>query len=147
MRTKCTAVALSLLVGLGGIALAPSAGAAQTPPSAPPPVERLVKAPGFKVTGKWAIYQSNQIHATVDVTQDTQGNLSGTAKKTTGTMVDGIIEQGFVDGNYIYFVINWEDRTKGRYIGSLGADRTLSGDSTDLSTPGSEAKWSTRQTF
>ncbi|MEV0443816.1 hypothetical protein AB0I84_16430 [Streptomyces spectabilis] len=143
MRKRFTA--LALVLALGGIALAPVAGAA---PPASDPVSAVprVKAPGFDVTGTWGIYQSNEIHATLDVTQDAGGNLTGTAAKAVGTAT-GPIEQGFVDGTYIYFVIPWTDGSKGRYIGSLGPDRRLSGVATDLSTPTSQADWNTIRTF
>ncbi|QCX74330.1 hypothetical protein C9F11_03135 [Streptomyces sp. YIM 121038] len=145
MRKRFTALALTLAVGLGGIVLAPTAGAAP-PGSGSAAAAPLVKAPGFNVTGTWGIYQSNEIHATLNVTQDAQGNLTGTAAKAVGTAT-GPIEQGFVDGNYLYFVIPWTDGSKGRYIGSLGPDRRLSGVATDLSTPTSQADWNTVRTF
>lgn len=61
---------------------------------------------------------------------------------TTGTF-----EQGFVDGTYIEFVIAWSNGSKGRYIGSLGADRRLGGVSTDLAHPESQATWASNRTF
>ncbi|AZQ74941.1 hypothetical protein EKH77_30510 [Streptomyces luteoverticillatus] len=145
MRTRFAVVSLALAASLGGIALAPTADAAHHQ-SAPLSVARLVKAPGFNAAGTWSIYQSNVLIATLNVTQDAQGNLTGTASKS-GSSATGTIDQGFVDGNYIYFVIPWSDGTKGRYIGSLGADRHLSGVSTDLAHPTSQATWNTTQAF
>ncbi|MEU7135739.1 hypothetical protein [Streptomyces sp. NPDC046261] len=146
MRTRFATVLLALTVGLGGT-LAPAAATAH-PHSAPASVARVVKAPGFNASGTWTMYQSNLINATLTVTQDAQGNLTGTARKgsTTGS-VTGTIEQGFVDGNYIYFVIPWTDGTRGRCIGSLGTDRRLSGVTTDVAHPTSQATWYTTQTF
>ncbi|MFD8998293.1 hypothetical protein [Streptomyces abikoensis] len=145
MRTRFAAVSLTLAVGLGGIVLAPTADAAHHQPTQLS-AARLVKAPGFNASGTWSVYQSNVLIATLTVTQDAQGNLTGTASKS-GSSATGTIEQGFVDGSYIFFVIPWSDGTKGRYIGSLGADRHLSGASTDLAHPTSQATWHTTQAF
>ncbi|MEU8686615.1 hypothetical protein [Streptomyces sp. NPDC048611] len=144
MRTRLTTAAVALTVALGGIALAPSAQAATAHgPSAAPHASAAVA--DFNVGGFWTIYQSNSANATLAVTQDAQGNLTGTAR--AGSSTTGTIEQGFVDGNFIYFVIAWSDGSKGRYIGSRGSDGSLSGVSTDLTHPTSQATWYTTWTF
>ncbi|MEU3352884.1 hypothetical protein [Streptomyces sp. NPDC037389] len=147
MRTGLvsTVLAAALAVGLGGTTLALAADATTITPTTHRQIQ-LVKAPGFNAGGTWSIYQSNMLIATLKVTQDAQGNLAGTATNP-GSGTTGTIEQGFVDGNYIYFVIPWSDGSRGRYIGSLQPDRRLGGVSTDLAHPTSQAAWNTDQTF
>ncbi|WP_310725556.1 hypothetical protein [Streptomyces sp. N2A] len=144
MRARLTTAAVSLAVALGGITLAPAAQAAT---AHRPSVSPLVGAAAadFNVGGFWTIYQSNSANATLSVTQDAQGNLTGTAR--TGSSTTGSIEQGFVDGTSIYFVIAWSDGARGRYIGSRGSDGRLSGVTTDLAHPTSQATWYTTWTF
>ncbi|EPH41852.1 hypothetical protein ABT390_06010 [Streptomyces aurantiacus] len=141
VRLAVPAVATALAVGLGGLALAPAALASGTHAQAP---SSSAEAPAFDASGTWGITQSNGLHPTVVVSQDAQGQLTGTASvgSTTGTF-----EQGFVDGTYIEFVIDWSNGSKGRYIGDLGSDRRLSGVGTDLAHPGSQATWVSNRTF
>ncbi|MCF3144012.1 hypothetical protein IQ293_12250 [Streptomyces platensis] len=73
-----------------------------------------------------------------------EGKLTGTAR--TGSATTGTID-GFVDGSYLSFVIAWSDGSRGRYIGSRGADGRLGGVSTDLTHPSSQATWYTTWTF
>ncbi|WP_374284291.1 hypothetical protein [Streptomyces sp. UNOB3_S3] len=124
--------------------MAPAADAAH-PQSASAAVARIVKAPGFNAGGTWTVYQTNLINATLTVAQDAQGNLTGTATNSNGAT--GPIEQGFVDGNYVYFVIPWSDGAKGRYIGSLDAGRHLTGATTNVNAPAIQATWRTERTF
>ncbi|MFG2865921.1 hypothetical protein [Streptomyces sioyaensis] len=144
MRVRLVTAAVALSVALGGTVLAaPAAQAAAHRPSVAP-VAKAAEA-GFNVGGIWTLYQSNSSNTTLSVTQDAQGNLTGIAK--AGSATTGTIEQGFVDGSYLYFVIAWSDGSKGRYIGSRGADGRLSGVSTDLAHPSSQATWYTTWTF
>ncbi|WP_435244778.1 hypothetical protein [Streptomyces sioyaensis] len=143
MRVRLLTAAVVLSVALGGTALAPAAQAATHRPAAASVAKAA--APGFNVGGIWTVYQSNSSNSTLSVTQDAQGNLTGIAR--AGSSTTGTIEQGFVDGSYIYFVISWNNGSKGRYIGSRGADGTLSGISTDLTHPSSQATWYTTWTF
>jgi hypothetical protein len=136
-----TALVAALAIGLGGSALAPAAHAAPTPAQA-----QSIQVAGFNAAGTWDEFQNNSYNATLTVAQDALGNLSGSAAQSDGIGI-GTIAQGFVDGSYIYFVINWTDGRQGRYIGSLQADHTLSGVSTDLAHPSSQAAWSTTSTF
>ncbi|WP_405836591.1 hypothetical protein OG528_05345 [Streptomyces platensis] len=142
MRVRLVTAAVALSVALGGTVLvAPAAQAAAHRPSA---VVAKAAAAGFNVGGIWTLYQSNSANVTLSVTQDGQGKLTGIAR--TGSATTGTIE-GFVDGSYLYFVIAWSDGSRGRYIGSRGADGRLSGVSTDLAHPSSQATWYTTWTF
>ncbi|WP_405656226.1 hypothetical protein [Streptomyces sp. RK9] len=151
LRLAAPAVTAALAIALGGLALTPTAAASPTSPTVSPAsassassVPSVKDAPAFDASGTWGVTQSNGFHPTVHVTQDALGKLSGTASYggTTGTF-----EQGFVDGTYIEFVIAWSNGSKGRYIGSLGADRRLGGVGTDLAHPESQATWASNRTF
>lgn len=141
MRTKLAAAGLTLLLGIGGLALAPAAGATTV---ASAPRAALAAAPGFDPSGTWQLVQSNDATPTLNVTQDGSGRLFGTASYSN---VVGTIETGSVDGSSISFTIGWSNGTRGRYTGSLGFDRRLSGTTFDLNNPGSQATWFTPRTF
>ncbi|MFD4635518.1 hypothetical protein ACFVYR_32165 [Streptomyces sp. NPDC058284] len=141
MRTKLAATGLALLLGIGGLALAPAAGATTV---APEHQASLTAAPGFYAGGTWQLVQSNSTTTTLNVTQDDNGRLFGTASYSN---VVGTIENGSVDGPNISFTIGWSNGLRGRYTGSLGFDRRLSGTTFDLTHPGSQATWFTPRTF
>ena len=147
MRTKLAAAGLTLALALaiGGTALSVPAAVAAAP-SAASAAERTatITSPGFYAGGTWQLYQSNGIAVTLNVTQDGGGRLYGTGV-FGGTV--GTIEQGAVDGTAIYFTIGWSNGSKGRYTGSLGPDRRLSGTTFDLNNPTHQATWSTSRTF
>ncbi|MEU8994788.1 hypothetical protein AB0952_33490 [Streptomyces caniferus] len=144
MRVRLVPAAVALSIALGGSVLAAPAAQAATHRPSTAPVAKAAAA-DFNVGGIWTLYQSNSANATLSVTQDAQGNLTGIAR--TGSATTGTIAQGFVDGSYVYFVIAWNDGATGRYIGSRGADGRLSGVSTDLAHPSSQATWYTTWTF
>ena len=144
MRVRLVPAAVALSVALGGTVLAAPAAQAATHRPSVAPAAKAAEA-GFNVGGIWTLYQSNSSNATLSVTQDAQGKLTGIAR--TGSATTGTIEQGFVDGSYLSFVIAWSDGSTGRYIGSRGTDRRLSGVTTDLAHPSSHATWYTTWTF
>ncbi|WP_339155973.1 hypothetical protein [Actinomadura luteofluorescens] len=143
MIFKLAATALTLAAGAGGLALLPSAALAApaAPPSAP---GRVLGAPAFNAGGTYRLFQSNGAEPQVNVTQDGSGRLFGTA--SVGGAV-GTIEQGAVEGASISFTIGWSDGARGRYVGSLGSDRRLTGITFDLTHPSSQATWFTDRTF
>ncbi|MEU7827621.1 MULTISPECIES: hypothetical protein [unclassified Nonomuraea] len=79
----------------------------------------------------------------MNVTQDGNGRLFGTASWPGGV---GTIEEGAVDGTHIFFTIGWSNGPRGRYEGSLGPDRRLSGTTFDLNNPSHQATWATTTT-
>lgn len=81
---------------------------------------------------------------TVNVVQDVNGRLFGTASYSGGV---GTIEEGSVDGASIFFTIGWSDGARGRYTGSLGPDRRMSGTTFDQNNPSHQATWFTTRTF
>ncbi|GAA1536629.1 hypothetical protein GCM10009678_18800 [Actinomadura kijaniata] len=78
------------------------------------------------------------------MTQDGSGRLYGSASSSAGA---GTIEQGAVEGTGISFTIGWSFGSRGRYVGSLGPDRRLSGTAYDLTIPSSQATWISDRTF
>ncbi|GHI40660.1 hypothetical protein [Streptomyces violascens] len=143
MRTKLAVAGLTLALSIGGIALAPATSAV-TGSS----VARAATAtvPSFFAGGTWMLYQSNGPVVTLNLTQDGSGQLYGSAS-CCGSVV-GTIEYGAaVDGTSISFTIAWSNGSRGRYTGSLGADRRLSGFTFDLNNPSSQATWSTSRVF
>jgi hypothetical protein len=143
MNTKLVAACLTLAAGLGGTTLAPAASAAEAATMASV-AQTARAAPGFYAGGIWQFYQSNGAVVTVNVTQDENGRLYGSAANDGAS---GTIEEGWVFGTEIYFVIGWWNGSRGRCVGTLGADRHLSGTSVDLTHPESQATWFTARRF
>ncbi|MES9609853.1 hypothetical protein [Actinomadura sp. NPDC000929] len=141
MLPKIATAALALALSASGLALTPTAADAAAPATPP---SRALAAPAFNAAGVYTIFQSRGGNIQVNVTQDGAGRLFGSAVygSTAGT-----IETGSVDGFNIFFIIGWFNGTRGRYDGSLGGDRRLSGITVDLNHPGSQATWFTSRTF
>ncbi|MGC0417393.1 hypothetical protein [Embleya sp. AB8] len=144
MRTKLAATAVALTLGIGGGALAPTAGAtpAHTPQSASPASSTL--APGFYAGGTWQLVQSNGFTVTVHLRQSRGGNLIGSASYSGGV---GRVLSGAVKDNTIAFTIRWPNGILGRYTGSLTANRQLTGVTYVVGNPGLRADWHTDRTF
>jgi hypothetical protein len=143
MRTKFAAAALTLAVGIGGMTMAPAAmagTASSTHRTA------TVQAAGFYAGGTWVLYQSRGGSVvTLNLTQDSGGRLYGSA--STPGMV-GTLEVGAaVNGTSLEFIIDWSNGARGRYTGTLGSDRRLSGYTYDLNNPSSGSPWATTRTF
>ncbi|SNS47004.1 hypothetical protein [Actinomadura mexicana] len=143
MRRKIATTALALALSASGPALTPTAASAAPAGPATAP-SRALAAPAFNASGIYTIFQSRGGNPQVNVTQDGSGRLFGSA--VSGSTV-GTIETGLVDGFTISFNIGWSNGARGRYVGSLGADRRLSGTTFDLNHPSSQATWSTTRTF
>lgn len=143
MRNQLAAAGLSLALGAGGLALTPATVHAAPARSAGHHTAPLA-APAFNASGSYQIFQSNSTTVNVNLSQDGSGNLFGSA--TAGGTV-ATVETGAVDGTSISFILDWNTGSRGRYTGSLGSDRRLSGTTVDLTHPGSQATWFTTRTF
>ncbi|MGR4883099.1 hypothetical protein ACIPUC_27340 [Streptomyces sp. LARHCF249] len=143
LRKLLTTTAAALLLSVAGAGLAaPASGA--TAGTAPSTVQQVRAAPAFYAGGLWVLYQTNAtVH--VNLTQDSAGNLFGTVSSgdTVGTLEAG----GAVDGERIYFTVQWNHGPRGRYTGVRGADHRLSGTTHDLNNPASQANWFTQRMF
>ncbi|MGQ4437019.1 hypothetical protein [Streptomyces sp. SAS_260] len=144
MRTKIATTALLASLTVAGVALAPAVSAAPATPQHTAVQAALAAAPGFNVGGTWKLYQSNGPVVTMNVSQDSAGTLYGSASCCGNP---GTIRSGRVDGAGIYFVIAWSNGALGRYTGTLGPDRRLSGYTFDINNPSSQANWNTSRTF
>ncbi|MGK5553261.1 hypothetical protein ACSNOI_16745 [Actinomadura kijaniata] len=140
MLTKLTTAGLALVLGVSGPGLAPAAVAAPAAPAQ----DGAAAVPAFNASGNYQLFQSRGGTTRVNVTQDRSGRLYGSASSSAGV---GTIEQGEVEGTSISFTIGWSFGSRGRYVGSLGSDRRLSGTTFDLTNPSSHATWITDRTF
>ncbi|MFF3650689.1 hypothetical protein ACFYXV_18880 [Streptomyces sp. NPDC002181] len=141
MRTLLTTSAAALILSAAGAGLTAPANA--VPASAPAAVRQAPAAAYFNAGGVWTIYQSNAtVH--IDLRQDSDGNLTGST--SSGNTV-GTVREGSVTGNDIYFIVQWNHGPKGRYTGTRGADRLLSGTTYDMNNPSSQATWRSDRTF
>ncbi|MFD4504559.1 hypothetical protein [Streptomyces sp. NPDC058457] len=144
MRMRLVTVIATVVLGLGGSALYPASAAPASASTSASADSVQIKAAGFSAAGTWTAYQSNGAYAALTLTQDGNGSLSGSAASADGGY--GTVS-GFVDGSYIYFYITWSSVSHGRYIGSLQADRSLSGVTTDVNSPAGQVTWATLRKF
>lgn len=54
---------------------------------------------------------------------------------------------GHVSGDFVGFVINWDNNTAGAYNGAFDAQGRINGSTFDLKNPGSVAGWHSDRTF
>ncbi|MEV6008653.1 hypothetical protein AB0M29_17780 [Streptomyces sp. NPDC051976] len=144
MRTKLAAAALLVALGAGGVAMAPTADAATAPAHAAHLIAAPAAVPGFYAGGSWPLYQSNGPVVTMNLAQSPDGTLYGSASFSGAV---GTVISGSVDGTSIYFVVSWSNGALGRYTGTLGPDRRLSGYTFDVNHPSVQAGWHTNRTF
>ncbi|MFD5513722.1 hypothetical protein ACFWIB_39185 [Streptomyces sp. NPDC127051] len=139
-RKLLTTSVAALILSVAGAGLTAPANAA---PASAPSAVREARAAAFDAGGVWTIFQSNAT-VRVDLRQDAAGNLFGST--SSGDTV-GTVQEGSVTGNDIYFIVQWNHGPRGRYTGSLGPDRRLSGITVDLNNPSSQAIWRSDRTF
>ncbi|MFB7052419.1 hypothetical protein [Streptomyces vinaceus] len=142
-RKLLTTSAAALVLSAAGAGLTAPANAAPAASASAPSAVREARAAGFNAGGVWTIYQSNAT-VRIDLRQDGNGNLFGST--SSGNTV-GTVQEGSVTGNDIYFIVQWNHGPRGRYTGSLGPDRRLSGITVDLNNPSSQATWRSDRTF
>ncbi|MEU7726273.1 hypothetical protein AB0B78_13650 [Streptomyces sp. NPDC040724] len=141
-RKLLTTTAVAVLLSVAGAGLAAPASAT-APAAVQSAVQQVKAAPLFNAGGKWELYQTNAtVH--VNLRQDAGGTLFGTV--SSGSTV-GTLREGWVDGNKIYFLVDWSHGPVGRYDGTRGADGRLSGTTFDMTRPSSHANWSTLRQF
>ncbi|MEU4163468.1 hypothetical protein [Actinoplanes sp. NPDC026670] len=104
----------------------------------------VVTAPNFNATGNWSLYQANGPVVRLNLTQDSNGKLYGTARwdNDMSTVNDGAV----TDSN-IAFSVHWGNGGRGRYVGSLTFDRRLSGSVYNPFNPSEQSTWLTSRTF
>ncbi|NUP25071.1 MAG: hypothetical protein HOZ81_55240 [Streptomyces sp.] len=103
-------------------------------------------AANFHAGRTWTLFQSNGVDVKLNLTQNSDGQLFGSATTSAGPV--GTLDNGAaVTGEDIFFVIAWSDGKKGRYQGRRGADHQLSGDTFNVFNPGDHSTWATQEKF
>jgi hypothetical protein len=98
------------------------------------------------IGGLWKILQSNG-DSIINVTHVSQPDGAfGAEAIQLGNGVHGG-GGGHVAGNFVSFVINWDNNTAGAYNGSFDGQGRIFGASFDLKNPGSTAEWHSDRTF
>jgi hypothetical protein len=98
------------------------------------------------IGGLWRIIQSNA-EVVVSVTHVSQPNGAFTVDALqSGNNVHGG-GGGNVNGNFVGFVINWDNDTAGAYNGAFDGEGRINGSTFDLKNPGSFAGWHSDRTF
>ena len=98
----------------------------------------------LRVAGKWVAHQDNGFDVTFDI-QQSGPQLKGSASHSNGTVTGQ--GEGLVVGDNFSYTVQWNNRTRGRYTGTLGDDGRLSGETVDEQHAGSRAGWATDRTF
>jgi hypothetical protein len=98
------------------------------------------------IGGLWRIIQSNAT-VVVSVAHVSQPNGAFTVDALQdGNNVHGR-GGGNVNGDFVGFVINWDNNTAGAYNGAFDTNGQINGSTFDLRNPGSFAGWHSDRTF
>jgi len=99
------------------------------------------------IGGLWKIIQSPGGDSIISVSPVSQPGGAFTASAIQlGNGVHGA-GGGHVDGDFVSFVINWQNNTAGVYNGSFDGQGRIFGATFDLKNPGSTAEWHSDRTF
>lgn len=98
------------------------------------------------IGGLWKLIQTNA-EVVVSVTHVSQpdGAFSVDAIQIANGVHGG--GGGHVSGDFVGFVINWDNNTAGAYNGAFDAQGRINGSTFDLKNPGSVAGWHSDRTF
>jgi hypothetical protein len=98
--------------------------------------------PGFiQVGGQWSLTQFNGFVVSLDLVQ-TGNQFEGSARQGDSNSRSLV---GAVTSNHIEFTINWDDVTKGLYVGNVMPSGSLEGFTVDVSHP--TASWESNRLF
>jgi hypothetical protein len=97
------------------------------------------------IGGLWKIIQSNA-EVVASVTHVSQPDGAFTLEAIQGNGVHGG-GGGQVNGDFVGFVINWDNSTAGAYNGAFDGQGRINGSTFDLKNPGSFAGWHSDRTF
>jgi hypothetical protein len=98
------------------------------------------------IGGLWKIIQSNtEVVVSVTHVHQPDGVFTVDALQL-GNSVRGS-GGGNVNGEFVGFVINWDNSTAGAYNGAFNAQGQINGSTFDLKHPGSFAGWHSDRTF
>jgi hypothetical protein len=98
------------------------------------------------IGGLWKIVQSNgdSIISVTHVSQPDGAFAADAIQLGNGVHGGG---GGHVTGNFVGFIINWDNNTSGAYNGSFDEHGQIFGATFDLRNPGSTAEWHSDKTF
>ena len=98
------------------------------------------------IAGFWRIIQTNAevvVFVTTVPVPDGAFTIEGIQ---SGSNVHGK-GAGHVDGDFVGFVINWDNQTAGAYNGAFDGQGQINGSTFDLKNPGTFAGWHSDKTF
>ena len=103
-------------------------------------------------SGSWTANQSNGIRTRFNLDQTGNGQLSGDA--TAFPIDGGEVGHGTVDssgslvrGDRVQIVVDWNQGSRGKYVGSFDLSGRLFGNAFDLSDDQSQATWFSDKLF
>ena len=103
-------------------------------------------------SGAWTANQSNNWGARFNLDQTDSGQLSGDATAFPlggGDQMFGTVDSdgSLVRGNTAQIVVDWNQGSRGKYVGSFDLSGRLFGNSFDLANPSSQATWFSDKLF
>lgn len=99
------------------------------------------------IQGIWEVVQTNGFRVGLEVGPVNQQDGSFQTKAfEEGRPVTGN-GSGNVNGNFVHFIITWNNGTEGAYNGTFGADGIIHGATFDTKHPESFAGWSSSKPF
>jgi hypothetical protein len=96
------------------------------------------------ITGLWKIIQTNA-EVVVSVSSQPDGAFTLSALQIGNDVSGG--GGGHLNGDFVSFVINWNNNTAGAYNGAFDQAGRINGSTFDLKNPGSVAGWHSDRTF
>jgi len=103
-------------------------------------------------SGAWTAHQSNGFGTRFNLDQTNNGQLSGDATAFPlggGDEMFGTVDNSgsLVRGDRVQIVVDWNQGSRGKYVGSFDLSGRLSGISFDLANPSSQATWFSDKLF
>jgi hypothetical protein len=103
-------------------------------------------------SGAWTANQSNNWGTRFNLDQTDGGQLSGDATAFPlggGNEMFGTVDRAgsLVRGNVAQIVVDWNQGSRGKYVGSFDLSGRLFGNTFDLANPSSQATWFSDKLF
>ena len=103
-------------------------------------------------SGAWTANQSNGFGTRFNLDQSDSGQLSGDATAfplAGGDQMFGTVDSdgSVVRGDRVQIVVDWNQGSRGKYVGGFDFSGRLSGQTFDLANPTSQANWFSDKLF
>jgi len=103
-------------------------------------------------SGAWTANQSNGFGTRFNLDQTDNGQLSGDASAFPlggGDEMFGTVDSdgSLVRGDRVQIVVDWNQGSRGKYVGGFDFSGRLSGQTFDLANPQSQANWFSDKLF